>query len=496
MQTPRVEELEVRRLLFAGTEGDDVIRIMRSDAQQPLSVFVEINGVRVYEGAFSAEETWSGIPIDALGGNDLITTDPFLGGRVDVSGGDGSDTIVGGHRGDTLLGNGGADLIFGKNGPDTIVGGAGADTIRGGNGSDTISGDADPGNFYDGTTKSGHDLIFGEAGVDDMHGGAGNDTLRGGADADTIIGADGNDHLYGEAGDDEVWLARHAFNGRPDGAGNDFCDGGLGIDRLNVNAFAAPMRVTLNGLADDGLPGEAANVTATFEDIRSESLALGSLIDASASPVGVQIAFSAFGVAEVGTGFVSLIGSEFDDVISGGGHSSTSRVPHYVEGRGGNDYIQGVAVADMLLGGDGDDTIDAGVGDDTVIGGAGNDSISGYVGNDMLVGDDGNDTIDGGEGNDRIAGGVGNDVIHGDVLGMTADWGSDTIEGNAGHDFIMGGGHNEVIEGHGGRDTIIGGGSNDRMYGGPGVDKIIGGPGDDSAEASDEDIFVEVETFL
>ncbi|WP_422369115.1 beta strand repeat-containing protein [Pelagibius sp.] len=86
----------------------------------------------------------SGISIDGLGGNDLLTGGNFSDA---ISGGAGNDTINGGGGNDVLLGGPGDDSINGGDGNDDIVGGPGSDTIDGGDGTDTVRYDADVGGF-------------------------------------------------------------------------------------------------------------------------------------------------------------------------------------------------------------------------------------------------------------------------------------------------------------------------------------------------------------
>ena len=71
-----------------------------------------------------------------------------------------------------------------------------------------------------------------------------------------------------------------------------------------------------------------------------------------------------------------------------------------VDGRGGNDILQGDAVGpdegpgmDVLYGSDGDDSLFGGPEADTLYGDAGDDGLYGEEGTDSLVGDDGNDLL-------------------------------------------------------------------------------------------------------
>jgi glucose/arabinose dehydrogenase/PKD repeat protein len=70
---------------------------------------------------------------------------------------------------------------------------------------------------------SGADVICGMGGNDTIDGRGGNDILRGGGGADKVKGNAGDDELYGENGKDKL-------NSRDGVRGNDFLDGGPGID--------------------------------------------------------------------------------------------------------------------------------------------------------------------------------------------------------------------------------------------------------------------------
>ena len=82
-----------------------------------------------------------------------------------------------------------------------------------------------------------------------MDGGNGNDTLTGGAATDWLYGGSGDDRLNGSAGGDSLW---------PQG-GNDQLIGGSGVDIAHYDDYWTPVTVSLNGVADDGGPGEHQN---------------------------------------------------------------------------------------------------------------------------------------------------------------------------------------------------------------------------------------------
>jgi Ca2+-binding RTX toxin-like protein len=174
-----------------------------------------------------------------------------------------------------------------------------------------------------------------------------------------------------------------------------------------------------------------------------------------------------------------------------------------VEGKGGNDVINGTLFADTLKGGDGHDRI---IGDDNQAGSR--DDMQGEAGDDTLVwnpGDD-DDTNEGGAGNDTaevngggkeqfevkpgtVAGRVAFDRVQPDQsfgAPFSVDISDDTerLDLNAGGDI-------DIINAAEGLAALAfaldidGGDGNDVIDGGDGADNISGGTGDDEIAADD-----------
>ena len=141
--------------------------------------------------------------------------------------------------------------------------------------------------------------------------GAGADVFVGGAHADNVDGGDGDDSLSAGDGDD-VLIG---------GGGVDHLDGGAGADAASYISSSTAVVASL--LAPASNTGDAA-----------------------------------------GDAYVSierLVGSSFDDVLTGNGAANS---------------LAGADGADTLNGGDGDDTLDGGVGNDALDGGAGVDAAA------------------------------------------------------------------------------------------------------------------------
>lgn len=153
-------------------------------------------------------------------GNDTV----FLGdGGGVVRGGNGDDEIIGGAvlPGKTIEVRGGAGRdkivvygkakVYGDEGADDITGSDGPDEIYGGDGNDHILAFGD------------NDKIDGGGGNDFIDAGPGDDEVKAGDGADEIHGGDGHDVIDGERGDDLLL----------GGSGNDVLIGGDGDDQLH-----------------------------------------------------------------------------------------------------------------------------------------------------------------------------------------------------------------------------------------------------------------------
>ena len=246
------------------------------------------------------------------GGNDLINLD--MCGLCGTS----PSGLIFGEAGDDKLdgaaatGSGPSSASYG------IRGGEGNDTLESGNGADTLLGEA------------GNDVLEASDGADTVDGGAGDDSLSAESlqdAADVYIGGDGFDSIGGNVS-----------------TGNDFSEPNTDIG------------VSLDGVANDGEPGEGDNVMPDVERVK----ALGR--------------------------HVTLIGSDAANELIATGNSSTIR------GLGGDDRLIGADGADSLEGGEGADYLEGGFGPDVLDGGGGVDQFVGdKTERDVIA--SGNDTI-------------------------------------------------------------------------------------------------------
>jgi serralysin len=223
--------------------------------------------------------------------------------RIRVDAGDMDDIIAL----DDVFGLGHGVLVpatlIGGPGNDTIYGGAGGDVIIGGDGDDRLAG------------VDGNDLIDGGAGNDRLAGGPGGDLLVGGAGDDLLNGGFGNDILYGGDGNDTA----EAFDAAD---GSDVFHGGPGNDTASCERRAGAVLVSLDGVANDGAPGEGDNIRPDVETV------IGGVGD------DVLIGNAADNVLIGGPGTDNLIGLAGDDVL------------YAADGVSGNDRVDGGAGTD------------------------------------------------------------------------------------------------------------------------------------------------------
>jgi Ca2+-binding RTX toxin-like protein len=218
--------------------------------------------------------------------------------------------------------------------------------VRGLGGNDHVTGLHMTGDTLAG--GSGDDLVeqrFGSGNV--LYGESGNDVLHGDG---------GNDSVYGNDGDDTLVSDNHG----------DLFYGSAGTDTIDYTSRSADLRISLDGIANDGEAGENGNVMFDIERVLS------------------------------GSGNDYLVGNEAANVLYGGGGNDI------LDGRGGNDALFGQSGHDILSGRDGNDRLDGGSGSDSLYGQSGFDTLLGQDGNDVLfgLGDGSIDLLDGGSGSD------------------------------------------------------------------------------------------------
>ncbi|MGV0758579.1 calcium-binding protein [Tistrella mobilis] len=358
-------------------------------------------------------------------GRDVMS---YAGSTAAVTVGLGSSAIGGTATGDSLIsievleGSSFNDQLTGSTADDELRGDAGDDILTGGSGADLLNG----GSGFDTASYAGASGMSGSGGVTvNLETGTG---TGGNAEGDrlvsieAVIGSTGDDLLIGSSGDD-------ALSG---GAGEDVLIGGAGADRL-----------------DGGNAGDTASYVGSSAGV-SVDLGTGT---------------GRYGDAEgdILTGISGLIGSSFDDTLTGNNAINT------------------------LTGGDGNDTLYGMLGDDKLIGGNGDDVLVGGDRNDTLTGGEGADLLDGGAGwNDTV---VYTDASSGVIVNLTTGTGMggaagdiligiEQIVGSAYSDKLTGSSVSNILRGGDGNDFLRGMGGGNTLYGDHGLDTVLYGERD------------------
>lgn len=282
-----------RTSFYNGALGRDVFHLGSTDdnvSAGPGDDVIETGaGRNVVSGGGGDDTVTGGVDQDSIHGN--------LGDDT-IDGGAGDDGVYGDDGDDRLDGGPGDDAVWGYDGNDLLVGGDHADDLQGNAGDDTVS-------YADRTTAVTirEDGNWTEGGVEDVSidPGSPNERDRISDDVERYVGGDGDDRitlrdnsrtdpvvLTGGPGDDVLTLDEVAvpatFVGGPgadtmtgndaadvfdQGAAPDGADTLIGRGGLDVADYrkrpAGTVRVTFDGVADDGASGEHDNVHADVE---------------------------------------------------------------------------------------------------------------------------------------------------------------------------------------------------------------------------------------
>ncbi len=432
-------------------------------------------------------ERWNPVTVslDGVGNDGEAGENDFVAGDVEnVTGGGNNDTLIGDGHANRLVGGAGNDTLDGKGGqPDTLQGEAGNDKLDGGPAAsyyDVLDGGADtdtvsyayrtdgveillgvPSGAEDKVVDvenamggSGDDKMVGTDGPNAFFGNGGNDGLQGNGGDDHLYGGDDDDTLWGDAGNDTV-AGGDGADSMVGGAGADWISGWAGVDTVSYDDHSAPVTVTLDGSANDGVAGEGDNINPGVEN---------------------------------------LVGGAGGDALSG------DDGPNTITGGKGVDMLNGLGAADQLDGGAGKDVLNGGDGPDTITGGTEEDKLYGDAGYDDLRGGPGNDQLHGGADGDYADYSLSSSAVKVDLKAHSASgegkdvfdsvenaYGSaykDTLTGDDGPNIISGFGGNDSIVGAGGADHLSGADGDDSLRGDLGNDELNGGPGSDTVDYS------------
>jgi Ca2+-binding RTX toxin-like protein len=498
----------------------------------------------------------------ALSGGDAAGD--VLTGIENLAGSEQGDVLIGDAGNNMLAGWGGNDALDGADGNDNLDGGAGADLLIGGAGADVISGGAgiDTASYASSTLGVTVDLklLTGQLSAGDALGDifSAIENLTGSVFNDALAGDMGNNVLDGSSGDDVL----------EGGAGADVLKGGSGRDTASYAGSAAAVQINL--ATSTGSGGDAAgdtylsveNIIGTDYDDVLTPLNSGGSLDGGAgndyfySSVGADQFIGGTGddrvyynsstagvnvnlVTGVGTGgsaagdsysgIETLIGSVFDDTLTGDGASNLFL------GSDGNDSLFGNGGSDFLTGGEGADIVDGGSGydyayyvnstvgididylrsfqiggeaqgdqltgiegvigsyfADVLRGDSSDNYLAGFAGDDILEGRGGEDALDGGAGFDTItyANASGSVVVN--LSAPSANTGEAAGDSFNSIEAIVGSAYNDTLVGDANANTLNGGGGDDVLKGGAGADVLIGGNASDTASYAGSLIGVQV----
>jgi len=372
----------------------------------------------------------------------------------------------------------GDDQIYGGNGNDILLGQAGHDIIYAGNHRDTVRG------------GDGNDQVFGETGDDILEGNTGDDHLNGGDGDDLLSGGDGSDVLFG-------------------GAGADYLDGGEGIDTVSYDDSNMAVTVSLEvgtigvgGHADGDIIERISNLTGSTH---GDSLTGNSSNNVISGLGGNDTITGGLGndTVDAGAGNDRVIATQADgnDTYTGGagfdildfsqvqGVVQINQIGGTITGSSGNDTLNDVF--EQIIGSNFDDALSGGNGGDVLDGNDGNDRFFGNGGTDLMRGGNGNDTFffSTNDGNDRLEGGAGFDVLDYSSLGgrVQVNQLAGTTTGTANNDTLLdvfeaviGSNFGDVLSGGNGINVLNGGGGDDQLFANGGNDLTSGGEGNDT----------------
>jgi Ca2+-binding RTX toxin-like protein len=470
-----------------------IVQIINLNVSQDQSSGIQDDDVLIHEGA-------GGFSLEGNGGNDKLSGDGTgssvshpLGHAIGFKDGPGADTLVGGAGDDFFRVEAtpdGGDGYTGKGGDDTLV-----YTDRSGPQSISQDGLANDGAACPGQTCE-HDDVARD--IERIDTGDGNDRLVGGTGPQTLSAGGGDNRLFGGPGNDTLFAR----------TGKDAFHGGPGFDTMTYEGGehnAPGVHITIDGVADDGLPGENDNIDRDVESVvgsegddvlignHGRNRLEGSLGDDTIRGLGGRDSLDGGGSAFSGFFFVDHDGS--DELFGGPGVDTATLEFHF----GGltwsiddvaNDEVTGrpdAGVDNIHIGIE--DLVGNPFSDDHLTGDAGPNRLAGGGGKDVLVGLGGNDVMEPGAGDDTAAGGQGLDTaaFTGSAGPITANLKQGIADGD-GHDALMsierlaGSSKSDHLGGSAGPNDIRGGAGDDSLFGFAGDDRLLGGPGDDSLD--------------
>ena len=443
------------------------------------------------------------------------------------------ENIIGSPDDDILTGDGNANVIDGGRGDDILTGGAENDVFKfaSGDGDDHIT------DFGTGDNKIDLSAFTGIASLEDLEDdidtqggnteidlpGSGSLTLdgyttdledddfifhprtpgrstQGNDEANLLIGGTGNESLRGRGGDDRLYGGPGNDTLRGD-AGADTLHGGTGSDTFIITYEAdAGVEDTVFGEGDNE-PGDPAGEDPVSRDTLSYAEWVKPAGDTTGDDgVTVTLGSSGTDVSAI-TGIENLIGSRYEDTLTGdGGANVIEGGPDSDSLDGGNDtdtvsYVgsnAGVTVNLTQQDGSTEQSGGHAAGDtllnfENIIGSRHADTLTGDTNNNVIEGGGGGDTLDGGGAINTLSYRSSSGAVTIDLAEGTQDFDESTktiktsTGGHAGGDKVKHGTFQNIIGSRHGDRLTGNDGVDNTLEGGPGADTLNGGGGTDTA---------------
>jgi Ca2+-binding RTX toxin-like protein len=329
------------------------------------------------------------IKVSVGDGNDRVFINGSLTQPATIDGGNGHDNLTGGSGNDTITGAAGDDICNGSDGNDNVNAGEGNNTLGGGKGNDVL------------TAGAGVDRLSGGDGNDTMDGGKGGDRFQGDLGIDTVTYASRLAAVTVDLTDGATEVADDGEAGEKDFVTTsvEYVIGGAGADKFTGTVWAFSTATPLGFTRDNRFVGNGGNDVLTGLD-GNDVLDGGLGTDQLLGGAGTDTA----DYASRGEALKLTLDGLANDGAIGENDKIASDVENLTAGNGA-DTITGNALANVLAGNGGNDTIRAGAGNDRLVGGAGLDQLFGEAGDDLLyvrsTPPADADRVDGGDGLDK-----------------------------------------------------------------------------------------------
>ena len=202
------------------------------------------------------------------------------------------------------------------------------------------------------TSTSGSAIVEGGSGDDLLATVGRTDTLRGGDGNDMLISFNGTAVLEGGDGDDLFYTSLDSTT---------TITGGAGTDTLDVSLRESGVNLALSNSGDSSI---SAPILTAFRSPDDYHYYMGG---------------HAYGTSSFITGIENLVGTDANDVLTGGSGDNM------LIGNAGVDALYGIEGSNTLIGGAGDDSIITGVGSDTVVLDGGQDRVYTALGQHTII---------------------------------------------------------------------------------------------------------------